>query len=397
MDVQVVLASDRCEKVAEFWANDVSHDVAQLTLNFRDIDDAVKRLIRFAKQNPIEGIVPTDELTAVIAAHACASLGLRHNPSEAVMAAGNKLQFRRRLQAAGLSTPRCHPVDVGDVEASLAAARIIGFPVIVKPIHLSASRGVIRANDERELEVACLKVAELLKDPAVRARDPDASRLSLVESYVPGPEVAFEGILDAGRLTQIALFDKPEPLDGPVFAETIYVTPSILPPATRRAIHSAVSDAALAIKLREGPVHAELRLGTATPMVIELAARSIGGLCSRSLRAGAGASLERIVISHAIGRPIEPRRVIDYSGVAMLPVREPGILKAIRGENDARSVPGVQEVTITARVGDRLVSLPEGNTYLGFCFARGPTSISVIQALQRARSKLCFDVASVVV
>ena len=114
--------------------------------------------------------------------------------------------------------------------------------------------------------------------------------------------MAVEGLLQGGELEVLAVFDKPDPMDGPFFEETIYVTPSRQPTAVLAAVESTVGRAAAALGLREGPVHAELRIGpSGAATVLELAARSIGGLCARSLRFGAGVSLEEVIIRHALG------------------------------------------------------------------------------------------------
>jgi hypothetical protein len=226
------------------------------------------------------------------------------------------------------------------------------------------------------------------------AGEPGAAELMIVERFVPGAEVAFEGLLDGGRLRALALFDKPDPLDGPFFAETIYVTPSRLSLAASDAVTAAVAAAAAAIGLDEGPVHAELRLPVdGAPVVIELAARSIGGLCGRVLRFGAGLSLEEVVIAHAVGLDCGAvgRGGAPASGVMMLPVREAGILASVDGEARAREVPLVRDVVITARPGDRMIPLPEGHAYAGFVFADGPTPEAVTDALRTAASRLTFD------
>jgi hypothetical protein len=214
-----------------------------------------------------------------------------------------------------------------------------------------------------------------------------------MEQFVAGPEVAFEGLLRGGRLQTLALFDKPDPLDGPFFAETIYVTPSLLSAATQQAVGARVAEAAAAIGLREGPVHAELRLGTGDPVVIEIAARSIGGLCGRSLRFGAGISLEELVLAHALRRDITAARTAGATGVLMVPVPEPGVLRAVDGIDAASRVPGVREVTITVRPGETVVPLPEGNKYLGFVFAAGDHPEPVVAALREAGRALHVRIA----
>ncbi|MHB1847112.1 MAG: ATP-grasp domain-containing protein, partial [Deltaproteobacteria bacterium] len=217
----------------------------------------------------------------------------------------------------------------------------------------------------------------------------------LCEAFVPGGEVAVEGLLRAGRLELLAIFDKPEPLDGPFFAETIYVTPSRLPAQTQRRIADVTEAAARALGLGEGPIHAELRLPPGQgPVILEVAARSIGGLCARTLRFGAGRSLEEIVLCHAAGLPLPSlRRERAAAGVLMLPIPAAGTLQSIGGVAEAQALPLIEDVVITVRPGERLVPLPEGSSYAGFVFARGDEAELVEQALRRARELLTFEVA----
>ena len=228
---------------------------------------------------------------------------------------------------------------------------------------LSGSRGVMRADDPATLAAAVARLERLLADPAVRRPDPEAAGHYLVESFVAGPEFALEGILTRGALQVLALFDKPDPLDGPTFEETIYVTPSRLPAADQRRVADAVAAAARALGLETGPVHAELRWSPADgPVLIEMAARPIGGLCARSLRFESGFSLEDVVVRHALGARDVPARVAGASGVMMIPTpaRVPSALRAVDGVDAARAVAGIDDVVISVRVGETLVPLPEG-------------------------------------
>jgi biotin carboxylase len=401
LGVRCVLGTDRCHVLAELWPQ------GAYALDFRDPDAAAGAIAELHATRPLAGIVPTDEHTAIIAARAAARLGLPYNPVEAAECAGNKLLLRQRLRAAGLPQPDFVAVpaqagaDAGaDIEAGIEAALAragLDFPVVVKPLHLSASRGVMRADDRAELHQRLDRLRPLLRDPEVTALDPGAAATILIERFVPGPEVAYEGLLTAGTLRTLAIFDKPDPLDGPFFAETIYVMPSRQPALGQVAIARAVAAAARAIGLCEGPVHAELRLPRGgAPVVLELAARTIGGLCARTLRLGAGIALEELVIAHAVGRDVSAlaTRADAAAGVYMLPVLRPGVLRAIHGTDVARAVPGIRDVVITARPGDVLVPLPEGHSYLGFVFAAGPDPAQVIAALRAAVSSIELDIAS---
>jgi biotin carboxylase len=409
LGIELVLGTDRCHRLAEVWPE------GAISLDFRDPDAAAATIAEHARAAPIAGIVPTDETTAIIAARAAALLGLRANPRAAVEAAGNKLRFRQALSAAGLAQPAFVTVDASAHIRPEAARAGVAYPVVVKPLHLSASRGVMRADSDDELAERMARLAALLRDPEVTARDPLAARLMLIESFVPGPEVAYEGLLVRGRLSTLAIFDKPDPLDGPFFAETIYVTPSVKPAEMRDAIAREVAAAARAIGLEEGPVHAELRLsgsgpsnrprhgaspGDASfrrggPVVLELAARAIGGLCTRTLRFGAGISLEELLLGHAAGRDVSEllARETGASGVYMLPVPEHGVVREIHGVDQAMAVPGVRDVVITVRPGEVVVPLPEGNAYMGFVFAAGHETGAVVAALRRAAALIRFRIA----
>lgn len=413
LGVPLVLGTDRCHVLAEIWPQGAH------ALDFRDPDAAAEAIAALHADRPLAGIVPTDEHTAIIAARAAARIGLPYNPVEAAELAGNKHRLRQRLRSAGLPQPRFAAVPTGAGPDAALAAASLAFPVVVKPLHLSASRGVMRADDRAGLDRCLDRLRALLRDPEVAALDPEAARAILIEGFVLGAEVAYEGLLTAGALRTLAIFDKPDPLDGPFFAETIYVTPSVQPAAVQDAIVRAVTDAARAMGLREGPVHAELRLAAhgwpevdeaaraagapvppagapPVPVVLELAARTIGGLCHRTLRFGAGIALDELVIAHAAGRAIDvpARRADTAGGVYMLPVPRPGVLRAVRGVEAARAIADVQDVVITARTGDVLVPLPEGRSYVGFLFAAGRDPAQVTAALRRAVACIELDIAA---
>ena len=383
--VEPLLGSDRCHVLADVWP------AGALALDFRHPDRAAEQVLQHAATQSIHGVVATDEKTALIAALVATRLRLPHASVAAARAASNKARFREAMRGAGLPQPAGEIVPAG-ADPRPAAERA-GYPVVLKPLHLSASRGVMRADGPRELMACAGRLARLLADPAVAAIDPDAAGHMIVEQFVPGPELAFEGLLAHGQLHPLALFDKPDPLDGPFFAETIYVTPSRLSAREQAAVVDSVARAAEAIGLDEGPVHAELRAPRdRPPVVLELAARSIGGLCGRVLRFGAGISLEEVVVAHAVG--IDPgdlaRSGEPAGGVMMLPVHEPGVLVEVAGADKARAVPGVRDLVITSRVGDTMVPLPEGHSYAGFLFAAGDAPEDVVASLRAAAARLRF-------
>ncbi|HVP65726.1 MAG TPA: ATP-grasp domain-containing protein [Anaeromyxobacteraceae bacterium] len=389
LGVPVVIGSDRCHRIEETFG-EAQH---LLSLDYRRPARAADQIARAARGRHIRGVVPTDDATAVIAAAAAERLGLPRNPPEAARKTANKLAQREALSAAGVAVPafRAFPLDGGPD----APSRQVEYPCVLKPLALSASRGVIRADGPGPFRDAWHRIERILRDARAerKPKDDGADRTLLVESFVPGPEVALEGLLRGGHLEVLAIFDKPDPLDGPYFEETLYVTPSRHPEQVQQALCALAASAAAALGLREGPVHAEFRLGPRGPVVLEVAARTIGGLCARALRFGVGVSLEEIVVAHAVGMPASHlSRERTSSGVMMLPIPRAGILHGVSGVEAARAVAGVEDVVITAREGRDLVPLPEGDAYLGFVFARAATPAAVEQALREAHRKLSFDV-----
>ena len=359
-----------------------------LPLNMHDWDEAVRSVVEFARTTPIDVVVGVDDHTTVVAAVISAALGLPHNPVTAVAAARNKHRMRQLLHAQGLPEPRFILFSVDENPVTIAEK--IAFPCVVKPISLSASCGVIRANDRDEFVAVFHRVAALLEKLGEETLGEGVGKI-LVEDFVPGREVALEGLLTNGELRVLALFDKPDPLDGPFFEETIYVTPSRLPAAIQREVASCAARAARALGLGEGPVHGELRMGDRGVWVIEVAARSIGGRCSQALRFAAGLSLEEVILRHALRMDIPSLdREGRAAGVMMLPIPRAGVLEEVRGREKALAVPGIENLEITAQPGDELVPLPEGTRYLGFLIARGEAPEAVETALRDAHRKLDF-------
>ncbi len=364
-----------------------------LTLDFAEPDSAVATIERFAQRYPLDAVVGVDEETTLVATKAAHRLGLPANPVESVAITRNKFRLRRRLAQAGLPGPRYERVRVDDDPRALASR--VQFPCVLKPTFLSASRGVIRANDPDEFTAAHARIVALLADPELRRRGGDEARYLLVEEYVPGEEFALEALLARGRLFVLALFDKPDPLEGPFFEETIYLTPSRACAETQRRIVSVLECALQAIGITEGPVHAEMRVNGNGVFMLEVATRSIGGHCSRVLRFGAGTSLEELILRHALGCESPPEeRESGAAGVMMIPTPRAGILKSASGLEAARQVPGVDRIEIAIPIGQRVVPLPEGNRYLGFIFARAATPNPVETALRQAHRRLAFDIAS---
>jgi biotin carboxylase len=362
-----------------------------VTLDFGDPEGAAGAVAELARRHPIQAVVPVDDLTTVVAAAIAARLDLRANPVAAASAARDKHQMRQRLGAAGVPVPWFTRIALEDDPER--AARGLPYPIVLKPLTLSASRGVIRADTEGDFVAAFHRIAALLRRPDVEVSG-DGARFLLAEAFVPGREVALEGLLTGGGLHTLAIFDKPDPLDGPFFEETLYVTPSRLPAELQAAISEMTFRACAALGLVDGPIHAELRVNDRGPWVIEVAARSIGGLCSRTLRFGTGMTLEELILRHALDWKIPSLdRERRPAGVMMIPIPRAGHLRAVRGKEAAEAVPGVEEVAITAHLGQELVPLPEGWQYLGFIFARAETPEAVERALRAAHARLSFEIA----
>ena len=389
LGVEVVVGTDRCHRIEDFFGP----SEGLLSLDYRAPEAAAEEIEREAARRPICGVVPADDGTAVIAALALERLGLPRNPPAAARRTANKLAQREALAVAGLPVPHFQPFPLAGGPEQPASA--VPYPCVLKPLGLSASRGVIRADDPASFREAWRRIQAILATARSerKAREDGSGSQILVEAFVPGPEIALEGLLRGGRLEVLALFDKPDPLDGPFFEETLYVTPSRHPAPVQREVERVIAAAAAALGLREGPIHAEARLGPAGPVILEVAARTIGGLCARALRFGAGASLEELVVAHAMGLPLASiGREPGASGVMMLPIPSRGILHGVAGVEAARAVPGVEDVVVTAPEGREVVPLPEGDAYLGFLFARGETPGAVEASLREAHRLLAFDI-----
>jgi biotin carboxylase len=365
LGVDVVVGSEEAQTLSAAMGD------RAVVVPLHDRDAAVDAIAALHERAPVDAVVAVDDRGVVVAAAAGERLGLPHNPPLAVEATRDKAAMRDALAGHSVPQPRfARATDPG-------ALPDVGYPCVVKPVHLSGSQGVIRADDRDAARAAAERVLAICDGPL------------LVEEYVPGAEVAVEGLLVGGALTVLALFDKPDPLVGPYFEETIYVTPSRLDVATQERVTTLTARAAAAIGLVEGPVHAEVRVDGGHAWVIEVAARSIGGLCSRALRFGAGISLEEVVLRHALGMPLDGlRREQAASGVMMLPIPAAGTLREVRGREDALAVPGVTGLEITVPLGRSVVPLPEGDRYLGFLFARGDTPAVVEGALRAAHAAL---------
>jgi biotin carboxylase len=388
LGVHLVFASDRCDQLDDPWWDQA------VPVRFHDAEASTRALVEAFRATPPDGIVAVGDRPAILAACAAQAFGLPGNPPAAARASRNKRATRDALRAAGLPTPEYQVVSLDAAPADVAAR--LRYPVVLKPLALSGSRGVMRVDKAGDFVAAFKRLRRLLASADVRVERDGVHTLALVESFVPGREYAVEGVLTRGVFQPFAIFDKPDPLDGPFFEETIYVTPSRAPAAVQDAIVDAVARAARALGLVYGPVHAECRVNDHGVYVLEVAARPIGGLCARALRLHDGAgerSLEEALLCHALGEDVRPwRRAAGASGVMMIPIPRRGVLRGVEGIDDARRVAGIEDVRITAKRDALLVPLPEGHSYLGFIFARGGEPGSVESALRAAHACLRFTI-----
>jgi biotin carboxylase len=329
-------------------------------------------------------------MTAAMAAEA---LGLRFHPAAAVDACRNKWMARKRFHAAGLRVPSYRRVPSDSDPVQLATEP--PYPCVLKPLGLSGSRGVIRADNREEFVEAFERIGALLEAADIQIMEDESSGWVQIESYIPGREFALEGLVTNGDLKTLALFDKPDPLEGPYFEETIYVTPSRERPEVQQAIRETTQKAITALGLANGPIHAEMRVNLEGVWMLEVAARPIGGLCAEALRFGEGMPLEELIVRHALGEDVSGvEREQRASGVMMIPIPRAGFYEGVEGIEKALQAPGVESVEISAKLRQKLVPLPEGSSYLGFIFARGDTPKFVERALREAHAQLRFEISA---
>jgi hypothetical protein len=377
---ELTLATDRCHVLDDPWGD------RALALRFEDPEGSAQTL---ANEAHVDGIVAVGDRPAYIAALAARLLGvIPYNSPDSVNASRNKFLARERFWAAGLLVPEFHRVPLS--EGPERAAGQARYPCVLKPLGLSASRGVIRADNPAEFVTAFRRIESLLSDPDIARLHEDQDSFLQVETFIEGREFALEGLLTRGHLQVLAIFDKPDPLSGPFFEETIYITPSREDPSTQRAITQTTEDAIRALGLSHGPIHAEMRVNSRGVWMLEVAARPIGGLCARVLP-----GLEELILRHAAG--VDPGRIAlgaPAAGVMMIPIPREGIYVDTQGLHQARAQPGIEDVIITAKPGQKLIPLPEGASYLGFIFARGDSPDTVDRALRKAHQQLRFEIAT---
>jgi biotin carboxylase len=383
LDVDVVAASEQPSTLAN------RNPEGLLTLDFSEPERAARQAREFAAQFPIDAVIPVDEDTAVVAASVAYGLKLSHNPVEAAITAKNKHRMREVLSRSGVQVPGYWHFSLDEDPRDIAAR--VTYPCVVKPVFLSTSRGVMRADNEEDFTQVVQRLDRIVSTPKVARRGGALGREVLVEEFIPGVEVAVEGLVTDGEFRMLAIFDKPDPLDGPFFEETIYVTPSRLARDVQQQIVETTAAATRAMGLTKGPVHAELRVNERGPWVIEVAARAIGGLCSRALRFDIGMSLEELIIRHALGENVgSVERESQAAGVMMIPIPRAGILREVLGLEAAKAVAGVEDVIITAHITQEILPPPEGASYLGFIFSRAATADRVEAGLREAHARLEF-------
>jgi formate-dependent phosphoribosylglycinamide formyltransferase (GAR transformylase) len=389
LGVDLLFVTDRCHQLDDPWGD------RAIPVHFESPDAAAYAVLEAMSGQDVGGILALGDRPAIAASYVARGLGILYNHPAAVEACRSKLRMREVFREAGLRVPWFRALSVNPTpEPALLG---ISYPCVAKPLSLSASQGVVRANSREEFVAAAMRIRRLLESPEIRAtREPSLDQI-LVEGYIPGREVAVEGLLTDGKLRILAIFDKPDPLEGPYFEETIYVTPSRHTGSQQHEIERCAVDAVRALGLSQGPVHAEFRVNEDGVWPLEVAPRPIGGLCAQALRfAPDGASqpigLEELLLRHALGLPgSDWPRERSASGVMMIPVPKSGVLEKIEGADAARGVHGITTLEITSRLHDYIAAWPEGSSYLGFLFATGNSAEEVEEAIRKAHAKLHFD------
>jgi biotin carboxylase len=371
LGMDLTLATDRCHILDDPWAD------RAVAVKFDRIPESLDVL----RGLQCDGIAAVGDRPAVLAAEAACALGVPFHTPAAAHACHDKYLARQLFKAAGLHVPSFFRASLDDDPLVLAGRA--AYPCVLKPLGLSGSCGVIRANTEQEFVAAFARIRKI------------GERHLQVESYIDGREFAVEGLVTNGRFRTIAIFDKPDPLEGPYFEETIYVTPSRESAAVQAELVETVGRATAALGLSYGPVHAELRYNAEGAWMLEVHARPIGGLCAQALRFEGGVPLEEVILRHAVGEDVSGLRLeARASGVMMIPIPKGGMYESAEGVERAAAIEGIDGVMITAKQGQRLIPLPEGSSYLGFIFARGDSPEAVETALRRSHAELRFHIAT---
>lgn len=375
LGIEVVVASEGRHSVVPAYSQG-------LQIDFHNLTKTLDLVCEEANRSAFSGVVATDDTTTELAAHIAQRLGLSHNEPSAVRIARRKDLARHRLSKHEMLVPQFWLIDL--TRALHHQIHQVAYPCVAKPIALSASRGVIRTDSPQQLLAACGRIRALLSE----LEDSEEGRYILVEEYIPGQECSIEGVLYCGSLQVLAIFDKPDSMEGPYFEETYYITPSRMPPQTQATMCHAIEQACAAYGLSEGPIHAECRVNPSGVWVLEIAARTIGGECAQVFKLGSDVGLEEVVLSHAAGTRLTLKRDCDAAGMLMIPTPRAGVLRRVEGVSAAQRVLHIEEVSIALREGYVLVPWPEGASYLGFIFARARTPAEVESALRMAHDCL---------
>jgi len=381
LDLKVLVITDKSQVFSEYYPDNV------ITMNFEHWQESIENIREWSERYDLKAVIGVDEESIILAAKLSESLCIEHNSLESVKLTKNKYLMRSELKKSGLKSPWFKRFSVHETPKDIFAE--LSFPCVLKPTFLSASQGVLRVNSFEEFEKGCEMLSDLLAEEKVKKRGGDQANWILVEEYIPGKEVSIEGIVNDGKLKDLAIFDKPEPPEGPIFPETIFITPTILDEHLQFSLLETAQTALQALGISKGPVHIELRINDHGNYILECAARSIGGLCSKVLEFKGGMSLEELILRSALGRNVEKTQLIDKAkGVMMMPTEKRGILREIHGIKAALAVKGITDLQTTIKPGEMLEPLPKGDRYLGFLFAEGKDQDTVIIVLQEAWSKI---------
>ena len=381
LDINILVITDKSQVFSEYYPDNV------ITMNFEHWQESIEIIHEWSERYDLKAVIGVDEESIILAAKLSESLCIEHNSLESVKLTKNKYLMRSELKKSGLKSPWFKRFSVHETPKDIFAELI--FPCVLKPTFLSASQGVLRVNSFEEFGKGCEMLSDLLAEEKVKKRGGDQANWILVEEYIPGKEVSIEGIVNDGKLKDLAIFDKPESLEGPIFPETIFITPTILDEHLQSSLIETAQSALQALGISKGPVHIELRINDHGNYILECAARSIGGLCSKVLEFKGGMSLEELILRSALGRNVEKTQLIDKAkGVMMMPTEKRGILRKIHGIKAALAVKGITDLQTTIKSGEMLEPLPKGDRYLGFLFAEGKDQDTVKIVLQEAWSKI---------
>jgi hypothetical protein len=380
LGIEVILASEGHFPIVSSQSVGLRVDFSRLSRSLRIIEATYRK-------TPFDGVIGTDDASLELAAIVAAAFGLPANSPLSAKVSRRKDNSRVAQREAGLVTP-WFTVVTSNQQGGYVVPAEVNYPCVAKPVTLSASRGVIRVDNEQQLVAALSRIFGIIESSG-----PEHPRVVLIESYIPGSEYVVEGLLSGGNWQTIIIFGKPNPLEGPFFEETIYIAPPDLEIGVKRNMIEVVRRACAVYGLEHGPIHAECRVNEAGVWLIELTPRTIGGKCSRLFELGTSVALEDIVILNSLGRQVSISPPTEFIGVMMIPVPGPGIVRRIEGINAASSVEHIEAIEIDVKPGQQLVPWPEGSSYPGFIFARGSRSQLVLNALNKAHKTLRFVLA----